>query len=778
MVFVAGDEEKEGGYSRPTVTLKQSIEAEKRNAEFQTAFRLPHTERVIDTCEAVLTLSADDGVYRGRLYVADTYLAFRSTVPRAEALFTLPHYTVRRVERVVGRHAGFAIAVTTWHHLRLVLTLEADRRAVDTLCSVFRDRLKGHVRKMRTLKTFLPTCYSEALVLQAELAEEDGEKASMSSPAVEWKGPGGLGLAHGFPGDARKSKDLTKERHWQAYMRDFGRNLTIIRLSGYHRLTRIGLPNMLRGELWEVSCGSIHLRFSEPGTYDRILQDHEGEHSAATEEIEKDLNRSLPEYAAYQDPEGIQALRRLLSAYAWANPELGYCQAMNIIGSALLIYASEEQAFWLLHVLCDRLCPGYYSTTMYGAILDQAIFETLVERCIPMLHAHFARVDIQLSVATLPWFLTAFVNSMPLTYAFRVLDCFFLEGPKILFQIALALLKVNGEELLGIRDDGAFVGVFKSFFARLEEPLYPRSTQTRLRSLTRFHQLMLTAYQDFGNVTESMIMDLRRTQASKVIHGVESLSKRVHLRNLTDTARLDKETLGLIYDQFQRVLYYQEEVQGVSEEGSGEPVRVKGRMSYGMFREFLGNLATWARVDLRRGAAGAGQAGESAQGLRERVWIREGFDGGHAFIRRLYMSWAKPQGHVETGLDLQDVVRGLGEILSSDMLGRIEFFFRLHDSNDDGYLSHEDVCQQSESFMFLMSQVPEEEYLGSVSQFIRRAIEFSELEDTVSGEGEGEEGEEGERPLGLSLASFRMVVLAEERLEQFFEYDLADSFIL
>ncbi|KAI9229675.1 MAG: rab-GTPase-TBC domain-containing protein, partial [Piptocephalis tieghemiana] len=718
MVFVAGDEDKETGVTRPTVTLKQSIEAEKRNAEFQTAFRLPPTERVIDTCEAVLTLSADDGVYRGRLYVADTYLAFRSTVPRAEALFTLPHYTVRRVERVVGRHAGFAIAVTTWHHLRIVLTLEADRRSVDTLCSVFRDRLKTHVRKMRTLKSFLPTWLSSA---------------SMSGPTVEWNGPGGLGISHGFPGDAKKSKDLTKERHWQAYMRDFGRNLTIIRLSGYHRLTRIGLPNMLRGELWEVSCGSIHLRFSEPGTYDRVLQEHEGEQSAATEEIEKDLNRSLPEYAAYQDPAGIQALRRVLSAYAWANPELGYCQAMNIVGSALLIYASEEQVFWLLHVLCDRLCPGYYSTTMYGAILDQAIFETLVERCIPMLHAHFARVDIQLSVATLPWFLTAFVNSMPLTYAFRVLDCFFLEGPKILFQIALALLKVNGEELLGIRDDGAFIGVFKSFFARLEEPLYPRSTQTRLRSLTRFHQLMLTAYQDFGNVTESMIMDLRRTQASKVIHGVESLSKRVHLRNLTDTARLDKETLGLIYDQFQRVLYYQDE----------------GRMSYGMFREFLGNLADWARVDLRR----------------------------HAFIRRLYMAWAKPQNHVDTGLDLQDVVRGLGEILSSDMLGRIELFFRLHDSNDDGYLSHEDVCQQSESFMFLMSQIPEEEYLGSVSQFIRRAIEFSELEDTSEGdEHEGEGGEQQE--VKLSLASFRMVILAEERLEQFFEYDFADSFIL
>ena len=80
--------------------------------------------------------------------------------------------------------------------------------------------------------------------------------------------------------------------------------------------------------MWETLSGSMYLRYSNPGYYEKILADNTGRSTTSTEDIEKDLHRSLPEYAGYQSDEGISALRRVLQAYSFKNPELGYCQVL------------------------------------------------------------------------------------------------------------------------------------------------------------------------------------------------------------------------------------------------------------------------------------------------------------------------------------------------------------------------------------------------------------------------------------------------------------------
>ena len=217
---------------------------------------------------------------------------------------------------------------------------------------------------------------------------------------------------------------------------------------------------------------------------------------------------------------------------------------------------SEKQAFYLLSILCDRLLPGYYSTTMYGTLLDQRVFEALVEKTMPILWDHLAKADVQLSVVSLPWFLSLYINSMPLIFAFRILDVFFLEGPKVLFQIGLAILRINGEELLDANDDGTFISILKNYFATLDLSAHPKSENPKLRSLTKFQELMVVAFKEFSGITQHTISDQRAIHKDAVLENIESFAKRTTIRNLgADSKKLGADDLSFLYDRYYAILY-------------------------------------------------------------------------------------------------------------------------------------------------------------------------------------------------------------------------------
>lgn len=523
-------------------------------------------------------------------------------------------------------------------------------------------------------------------------------------------------------------------RLWAEYLRDNGRNVTLIRQPTFHKLIRVGLPNRLRGEIWELTSGSLLLRLENPSLFTDTLAKYEGQESLAIDEIEKDLNRSLPEYPGFQDEDGINRLRRVLTAYSWINPDVGYCQAMNIVVAALLIYMSEAQAFYILSTICDRLAPGYYSTTMYGTLLDQKVFESLVEKTMPILWEHLVKSDVQLSVVSLPWFLSLYINSMPLVFAFRVLDVFFVEGPKVLFQVGLAILRINGEELLDTSDDGTFISVLKSYFARLDESAHPKSENPKLRAVTRFQELMVVAFKEFSGITHNSITELRMKNKDAVLNNIENFAKRTAIRNLgPDSKLLSTEELGALYDRFYNILYDRQQRDSIIQEEKKRKMRAnrtraselfsnspqeveKGRvgmgpstslMDYDAFREFLASMSKWAISDSpgssRRETISETEKArhQSARRPTESLspWGSGPEPADHEFLQRLFKKWDVDG---DGTLTLQHVVMGLARIKGKrDIMGTITYFFELYDDDNDGKVDREGILRISETLLFL-----------------------------------------------------------------------------
>lgn len=70
----------------------------------------------------------------------------------------------------------------------------------------------------------------------------------------------------------------------------------------------------------------------------------------------------------FHTEEGINSLRRVLVCYSQKNPEVGYCQAMNIISSLLLTFMGEVRNKWpklffksFFHKIDRNFLDSYYN---------------------------------------------------------------------------------------------------------------------------------------------------------------------------------------------------------------------------------------------------------------------------------------------------------------------------------------------------------------------------------------------------------------------------------
>ncbi len=89
---------------------------------------------------------------------------------------------------------------------------------------------------------------------------------------------------------------------------------------------------------------------------------------------------------------------------------------------------------------CDAATGGAVPSDVVsvhaGALVDQGVFEELTRAFLPLLYEHMQELGV-ISTISLSWFLTLFLSVMPFDSAVLLVDCFFYEGIKVIFQVRL-----------------------------------------------------------------------------------------------------------------------------------------------------------------------------------------------------------------------------------------------------------------------------------------------------------------------------------------------------
>ncbi|XP_005641692.1 TBC1 domain family member 8B isoform X2 [Canis lupus baileyi] len=367
------------------------------------------------------------------------------------------------------------------------------------------------------------------------------------------------------PSDNTELKEKMKEQSWNILFAECGRGVSMFRTKKTRDLVIRGIPEALRGELWMLFSGAVNDMAANPGYYAELVEQSLGTCNLATEEIERDLCRSLPEHPAFQNDTGISSLRRVLTAYAYKNPKIGYCQAMNILTSVLLLYAKEEEAFWLLVAVCERMLPDYFNRRIIGALVDQAVFEELIRDHLPQLTEHMTDMTFFSSVS-LSWFLTLFISVLPIESAVNVVDCFFYDGIKAILQLGLAILDYNLDRLLTCKDDAEAVTALNRFFDSVTNKDSPLPSSVRQSSNVSGEKgnyirvditdLIRESNEKYGNIRYEEIHSMRCRSRLYVIQTLEETTKQNVVRVVSQDVNLSLHELNELYVLFKKELFF------------------------------------------------------------------------------------------------------------------------------------------------------------------------------------------------------------------------------
>ena len=215
--------------------------------------------------------------------------------------------------------------------------------------------------------------------------------------------------------------------------------------------TRKGIPDNLRSYVWQIFAEKN--RYYQKGLFKKL------DSKPVKEDLEtviiKDLDRTYPNCQLFKDKygNGQRKLYKVLANYSKYNTSTGYVQGMGFIAAVFLTYMDEESSFYMLHSLMKKYeLEGFYLPGFPELKKTFYILLNLEKKFVPKIYELFKKEGMMPSMYASEWFICLFSRNLDFHTLVRIFDVFLLEGYKVIYRFALALLKSKENEFLKGKD--------------------------------------------------------------------------------------------------------------------------------------------------------------------------------------------------------------------------------------------------------------------------------------------------------------------------------------